>query len=210
MADEPGKPPERLQRKAVHCDPGKTKKEGARNFARLVMSPEVATYRIIANAEKKTGLGDELDVPSLIEELRRDAAAVNRGDLSHAEAMLMNQATALQTLFGRLSELGLTAPHLSQFEAYLRMALRAQAQCARTIEVLSALKNPPVVIAKQANVTTGPQQNNFGVPSRMRETEKKPTELLEASDGERLDAGTAAEAVRGDPALATVDAQHRP
>ena len=91
----------------------------------------------------------------------------------------------------------------------MKMALRAQSQCARTIEVLSALKNPPVVIAKQANVTTGPQQNNFGVPSRTGEVKNKPTELLEASDGERLDTGTTGAAVRGDPALATVDAQHR-
>jgi hypothetical protein len=209
MADEAEKPPGKLQRKALQCDPGKSEKERARNYARLVMAPEVAAYRIISNAEKKTGLADAMDVPSLIEELRQDAAAVNRGDLSQAEAMLINQATALQTLFGRLSELGLAAEYLNQFETYMRMALRAQAQCTRTLEVLSALKNPPVVIAKQANVTTGPQQNNFGVPSRTRETEIKPTELLEAIDGERLDTGTAAEAVGSDPALATVDAQHR-
>jgi hypothetical protein len=84
------------------------------------------------------------------------------------------------------------------------------------LEVLSALKNPPVVIAKQANVTTGPQQVNNGIPTPVRagaragaENQRAPTKLLEASDGERLDTGTAGEAVRGDPALATVDAQHR-
>ena len=41
---------------------------------------------------------------------------------------------------------------------------QAHAQCCRTLEVLSAMKNPPLVLARQANVTTGPQQINNGTP----------------------------------------------
>ena len=93
------------------------------------------------------------------------------------------------------------------FEANMRMALRAQSQCSRTLEVLAGLKNPPVVIARQANVSTGPQQNNFGVSRG--ETERSPTELLEKTDGERLDTGTTAQAVSGHPTLEAVDAKHR-
>jgi hypothetical protein len=69
------------------------------------------------------------------------------------------------------------------------MALWAQSQCARSLEVLAALKNPPVVTARQANVTTGPQQNNFDVPSSG-ETEIKQTQLSESIDELRQNTGT--------------------
>jgi len=36
-------------------------------------------------------------------------------------------------------------------ETYMRMALKAQSQSRSTLETLSAVKNPPIVFAKQAN-----------------------------------------------------------
>ena len=45
---------------------------------------------------------------------------------------------------------------------YLRLALKAQSQCRATLETLAASRNPPIIFAKQANVTTGPQQINNG------------------------------------------------
>ena len=200
---------EEFPRKAIPVIVEKDEHASARNFARMVTSPEVAACRVINRAENKSGIGEQVDVPAMLEQLRDEAAAVNRGDLSQVEAMLTNQATALQTLFARLSEKGLAAEYLPQYEAYMRMALRAQSQCTRTLEVLAALKNPPLVIARQANVTSGPQQNNFGLPSRAGQTENKPTELLEATDGERLDTRTTPQAVRSDTTLEAVDAKHR-
>ena len=92
------------------------------------------------------------------------------------------------------------------FECNMRMALRAQSQCRATLETLAAIKNPPVLFARQANVTTGPQQINNGVAesSRAREIEAERTQLLRADHGERMDTGTAGATGRGDPALATV------
>jgi hypothetical protein len=57
---------------------------------------------------------------------------------------------------------------MPNLEAFMRMALRAQAQCRTTLETLANIKNAPVVFARQANVTTGPQQINNGTapPSR--------------------------------------------
>jgi hypothetical protein len=65
----------------------------------------------------------------------------------------------------------------------MRMALRAQNQCRTTLETLAGIKNPPVVYAKQANVTTGPQQINNGVaaPSRGREIVIDQTQLSEGN-----------------------------
>lgn len=58
-----------------------------------------------------------------------------------------------------------------------RLALKAQAQGVRTLEVLGALKNPqPVAFVKQANIAHGPQQVNNGAtePLPARESEKAP------------------------------------
>jgi hypothetical protein len=45
----------------------------------------------------------------------------------------------------------------------MRLALKAQSQCRATLEALANIKNPPVVIARQANFAAGPQQVNNSV-----------------------------------------------
>jgi len=74
---------------------------------------------------------------------------------------LINQATALQALFVRLSEKAVGERFMPNLEAFMRLALRAQSQCRATLETLAAIKNPPIVYARQANVTTGPQQVDY-------------------------------------------------
>jgi hypothetical protein len=71
---------------------------------------------------------------------------------------------------------------------------------------LTWIKNPPIVYARQANVTTGPQQINNGVaaPLRAREIENQQSKLMEADNGEWLDTGTTCAAVGTDKAMATV------
>ena len=162
---------QRLARKGVHCVDGATPEESALNFANLMISPEMASFRVITNRERQE-LMEQLDTPALIDALRAQTKAVQQGDLRAAEAMLMNQATALQSLFVKMTEIGLQADLLRQQETALRLALKAQSQCRATLETLANIKNPPVVYAKQANVTTGPQQINNGpqaVPTGTRE-----------------------------------------
>ncbi len=151
-------------RKAVplKLERGDSEETAAGKFAKLTTSSELAAYRVINASETKSGIGEQIDVPTLIDQLREQAVAVNRGELAHAEAMLMNQATALQSLFARLAERGMGCDGIQAFEANMRMALRAQSQCRATLETLAAIKNPPIVYAQQANVTTGPQQINNG------------------------------------------------
>ena len=153
-----------LSRKQVPCFIGETAEATAINYAKLIISPEMASFRVITNREREDLLA-QLDTPSLIGALREQTQAVHRGDMKAAEAMLMNQATALQSLFVKLTETGLQAGLLRQQETALRLALKAQSQCRATLETLANIKNPPVVYAKQANVTTGPQQINNGVPA---------------------------------------------
>lgn len=134
MASKPKKPaapkPVAFPRKAIPLilTKGDSEEVAARKFSKLATSPELAAYRAINASETKSGFGEHIDVPTLLEQLRDQAAAVNRGDLSQAEAMLMNQATALQSLFARLAERGMGCDHAPAFEANMRMALRAQSQ----------------------------------------------------------------------------------
>lgn len=149
-------------RKDVQCVEGRSDEETGKNVADLVTSPAMAALRII-NASEGASMADTLDVPALLEVLRGQCDAVNRGELTRTEAMLVSQATALQTLFARLTEKALGAEYLGHFEAFMKLALRAQSQCRATLETLVTIKNPPVVYAQQANVTTGPQQINNGI-----------------------------------------------
>lgn len=203
---------EKLPRQAVPCQAGKTEEETERNFAAVVTSPELAAYRVIKGAEEKSGIGKMIDTPAMLAQLRDLAAAVNRGDLKQAEAMLMNQATALQSLFARLAERGMGHDQIPGFEANMRMALRAQSQCRATLETLAAIKNPPVIFAKQANISNGPQQvNNGAAPSaHVEKNVIRPNELLEVQHGGKtMDARTAGAAIGADPQLETVDTIHR-
>ena len=207
-------PSQRLNRKTVPCIDGATPEETALNFANLMISPEMASFRVITNRERRE-LMEQLDTPALIEALRQQTKTVHKGDLGAAEAMLMNQATALQSLFVRLAETGLQASLLRQQETALRLALKAQSQCRATLETLANIKNPPVVYAKQANVTTGPQQINNGpqaVPTGTREKVFQENKLkeLEHEAQQWLDTGTTSAAGgthQGAKALAAV---HRP
>jgi hypothetical protein len=187
---------------------GLTHDEIGRNVAAIATGPETAAARVIQAAERTTSLDDHLDVQALAATLRDQAAIVRSGSLGQAESILINQAAALQSLFARLVERGMASDSVPGFEANLRMALRAQAQCRATLETLAEIKNPPVVYARQANVTTGPQQVNNGVATppapRARDLEPEPSKLLEETDGQWLDTGATSARGRADPHLATV------
>ena len=190
-----------------------SKEEQAREYARLMVSPELAAYRVLSSADSKGSMVEMwkgIDVPSLTNELRDQAAVVNRGELNHVESMLMNQAAALQGLFARLAERGMSCDHAPGFEANMRMALRAQNQCRATLETLAAIKNPPVVFAKQANINqgNGNQQVNNGTPAPASHAGKninQPNELLKAQHGgETLDTRTTGATIGKDQAMATL------
>ena len=55
--------------------------------------------------------------------------------------------------------------HMHAMKRCMRLALKAQGECRATLETLAAIKNPPVVFAKQANISNGPQLLNNGAPA---------------------------------------------
>jgi hypothetical protein len=96
-------------------------------------------------------------------------------------------------------------------EAYMRIAQRAQSNCRATAEAITAMTHPPhpAVFAKQANITSGPQQiNNHSGASlaRVATEQDAPNKLLEVgTHDERVDATTARAAAASDPSVATVE-----
>lgn len=152
------------------------------------MSPEVSAARVMLECEKGNPIGDSVDIRTLIQKLKDDCQAIDRGQLQKAERMLINQADALQTLFTKLTVMAMNSEYLSQLEAYLKLGLRAQNQSRMTLETLGSLKNPPLIVAKQANIASGHQQINNARPCE--ECQNAPNELLEKTHGEWLDTGT--------------------
>ena len=175
---------ESYPRKNINCQSGSSLDERGRNFAKLITSPEVAACRIVGLMQPKS-FSDEIDTPTLVDTLRDQTVALQSGDLAHAEAMLINQASSLQALFVRLTERAIEQSQMPNIEGFMKLALRAQSQCRATLETLAAIKNPPIIYAKQANVTSGPQQINNGAveSARAREIENEQTQL----SGENLE-----------------------
>lgn len=156
--------------------------------------------------------------------LRETGAAVNGGDLSEVERMLHAQAVSLNAIFcdmARRAHTNVKVSYIEASERFMRLAFKAQSQCRATLETLAAVKNPPVVYAKQMNVANGPQQVNNGMAAnseknggpatRTPETQTPPNQLLEDSShgSAQLDTRATTEAGRGHPELAAVGAIDR-
>jgi hypothetical protein len=171
--------------------------------AKLALLPEV-NGAIVIDAFCKT-LGAQ-SVQELMNPLNENIEAVQGGNLAGAEAMLMSQAITLQTIFTELSRRAALnmGKYLGPMETYLRLALKAQSQCTRTLEVLAAIKNPPVVFAKQANIAHGHQQIN-NASSHTRENVIQQNELLGDHHAE-MDTRTTPAASLANPQLETVAA----
>ena len=153
------------------------------------------------------------DYIAMIDVLQKRADALIGGDMKNLERMLWAQAHALDAMFASLARRAKLQENLAPYDMHMKFALRAQSQCRATLETLAAIKNPPVVFAKQANIAHGPQQVNNGIAQPVARTEEKTieqSELLEHDHGQRLDTGTTGAASRTDPAMATVEAIHRP
>jgi len=172
----------------------------AHDMANLALDPAVAGAVVVQEFTKCFG---EQDISALIQALNTSIEKAKGGDLSQAEAMLYAQANALQGIFMGLAHRASQQGYLKQWEAVLRMAFRAQNQCRMTLETLAALKNPaPMVIAKQANITTGPQQVNNGlIPT---ENQPSPNKLLEPQNGQWMDPRASSAASGTNPVLETV------
>ncbi|GAA4403143.1 hypothetical protein [Quisquiliibacterium transsilvanicum] len=167
--------------------PGETRQQLIAKVAAAGMLENAATVQAFGK-----GTMGEIGITEAVHALRERADAVSKGDLSGAEAMLVAQASSLNAIFAEMARRAAAnmGEYLSATETYLRLALKAQAQCRATLETLATIQAGPVVIARQANIAHGPQQVNNGVSSTVRadaragNSEPLKNELMEVTDGE--------------------------
>jgi hypothetical protein len=183
---------------------------------------------------KSTEMEEMLAHASLIEERCK---AVSTGDMSLPEQMLVSQAMSLDMIFNDLAQRGASnvGTHLPSVEVYMRMALKAQAQCAATLRVLGELRSPRSVMfvkEQQNNVAHGNQQVNNHAPVTARSAESRPVStentlpvdsrvregsqthtnelLTDQNHAEEMDLRTACAPGRGNQDLAAVGGIDRP
>lgn len=141
------------------------------DLATLAMDASATNGMVTQMFTSKT-MGVSLDLPKMVAMLNQQVKDLQEGDSSQTESILFSQAVTLNAIFlemARRAALNMNE-HIHATEAYMRMALRAQNQVRLTLETINTIKNPPVVIAKQANITSGPQQvNNMLSPQTLGE-----------------------------------------
>ncbi len=178
-------------------------------MARVALTPECLSAAVLVDSKV---MGD-VDATEVVNELRRQTAAINSGDLTRAEDMLLAQAHTLDNLFAQLTGRALRSQQRDGLESYMRLALKAQNQARATLQTLAELKAPrQVAFVQQANIGNQVQVNNgtAGQSTRTRKSAKAPNELLEVKHGERLDTRATGAAGRIDSAVAAVETEHRP
>lgn len=170
-------------------------------------------FRAIFGAgEYKKILGHEPDMAYSIDALRAQVAEVQTGNMKGVEKTLVVQANTLDAIFNNLAMRAANQNYIPAMESLLRLALKAQNQCRATLETLATIKNPPVIYARQANVTTGPQQVNNGMaaPTHARKIENEPNQLSEEPHHELLPDTRASSLASGtDSTLEAMGKKHR-
>ena len=142
-------------KKATPTPPATTPAKKTMEPHEVVLSPTIQCAVGIHAWSKYAGT---VDLPELVDDLRERIKKVQGGDIQPVEAMLFGQAMTLETMFTDLARRAASQEYLKQFQAYLVLALKAQAQCRATLEALAEIKNPrPVAFVRQANISSGHQ-----------------------------------------------------
>lgn len=191
--------------------------------ANMAMKPSINGAAVI-QAYQGNVMGKDADINILIDRLRDTFTEVQGGDLHTLEAMLISQATALQTIFTCLARRAQDQEYQKNLEAFLGLALKAQAQSRATISALVDLKYPrQATFVKQANIANGPQQVNNGgagvnsehyaqAHAHAEKCAPEQNKLLEVDHGQpggRMDTRAAQAAERSNQAVETVEQVHR-
>ncbi|MBE9169874.1 hypothetical protein IQ238_20880 [Pleurocapsales cyanobacterium LEGE 06147] len=132
-------------------------KSEARNLADVALSAAangMASTRLFAR-----GSFGELGTTELFESHIDRCKAAKAGDLGNQKAMLAAQADALNSIFTEMARRAALnmGEYIGATETYLRLGLKAQAQCRATIEALDSLTSGRVQTVKHVHVNEGGQ-----------------------------------------------------
>ncbi|MER2514543.1 MAG: hypothetical protein ABTQ25_19390 [Nitrosomonas ureae] len=185
-------------------------KSQERKLAEVLLSPTTlnafTAETFIATSARALDLTEAVDI------MNEKTEKIIAGDLSELESTLTAQAVSLNAIFNTLAKRSAQnmGNYLKSTEVYMRLALKAQAQCARTIEILATMKNPPIVYAKQANIAHGHQQvNNNPTTTHAGKNINSVNELLSEDNHATLDTRGTIETGSINQELATLETIHR-
>jgi hypothetical protein len=177
-------------------------------LAHTALTPQCLSAAVLAD---KKMLGPTV-INEVIAELNLQAAAINKGDMTRVEDILVSQAHTLDGLFANLTSKAWSSEHLDVLETYMRLALKAQNQARATLQTLLELKIPKhIAFVRQANIGNQVQVNNeTAQPTlRARKNKKQPNELLESVHEQRLDTGATSATSRVNSSVEAVGKKHR-
>jgi hypothetical protein len=138
----------------VKSEPDKSE---ARNLADVALSAAangMAATRLFAR-----GSFGDLGTTELFESHIDRCKAAKAGDLGNQKAMLAAQADALNSIFTEMARRAALnmGDYIGATETYLRLGLKAQAQCRANIEALDSLTSGRVQTVKHVHVNEGGQ-----------------------------------------------------
>jgi hypothetical protein len=195
MSEQPKSNPAKAlakQNEATRICMQKDETEG-QAFTRAFAGPFVTSGHVLQRIQEPLG-NSEASHSDYVSAMVKASDKVNAGDMKDVEAFLVSQAMVLNGWFGELSRRAAnnlkTPDYFEGAQVLFKMAMKAQNQARMTLETLSNIKNPPVVYAKQANISNGPQQVNNTLHAHASENENQPSKLVEATHEAPMDTGT--------------------
>ena len=118
------------------------------------------TLKKFANVE------NSIEVSDFILELQKAGNEVVKGDLGRLERMMSSQAIVLDTIFNSLALKAAGAEYIKNYEVFMRLALKAQAQSRNTVEALAMLKHPqPYIQTNIGQVGHNQVNNSYAIAS---------------------------------------------
>lgn len=117
----------------------------------LVASMTTLSVNTAFTVKKFANVEDSVEVSDYILELQKAGNEVVDGNLGRLERMLTSQAIALDTIFNKLAVRAANSEYMKNYEGFMRLAFKAQAQARSTVEALAMLKHPQPYIS-QTNI----------------------------------------------------------
>jgi hypothetical protein len=117
----------------------------------LIASMTTRSVNSAFTVKKFANVEDSVEVSDYILELQKAGNEVVDGNLGRLERMLTSQAIALDTIFNKLAVRAANSEYMKNYEGFMRLAFKAQAQARSTVEALAMLKHPQPYIS-QTNI----------------------------------------------------------
>lgn len=129
-------------------------------FARIALNPAVRHASTASTfAAPSFGSGHESSIEHDLKVIKEAMAQAEQGDKAFASGMLAAQAMSLDAIFTELARR--SAINMGEYrdaaERYMKLALKAQANCRATLEALTKLHQPREQTVKHVHVNDGGQ-----------------------------------------------------